>query len=70
MNIFNCFFLFQTKKFIASIYANIMLNKFPLLKMYHSCFFACVKAALFVVPLIVFGKWKAFAGLQIRRKKI
>ena len=40
------------------------------LKMYHGCFLTRIKTARFVVFLIVFGKWKVPAGLQIHPKKI
>ena len=38
-----------------------MLKKISPLKK----FFTLLKTAQFVVPLIVLGKWKVFAGLQI-----
>ena len=35
------------------------------LKKFHGCFLIHIKTALFVVPLIVLGKWKISAVLQI-----
>ena len=40
------------------------------LKKFHNCFLTHIKRARFVVPLIVLGKWKVSAGLQIHPKKI
>ena len=40
------------------------------LKTFHGCYLTHIKIARFVVPLIVLGKWKVFAELQIHAKKI
>ena len=48
-----------------------MFKKCSHLKMFHSCFSTCIKAARFVVPLIVLRKvmvFKIFAGLQVHLK--
>ena len=44
--------------------------KNSLSKKFHGCFLTHIRTARFVVPLIVFGNWKFFAGLQIHPKKI
>ena len=45
------------------------LNISPL-KKFHDCFLTHIKTARFVVSLIVLGKWKVTAGLQIHPRKI
>ena len=39
-------------------------------KKYHGCFLTRIKTTRFAVPIILFGKWKVSARLQIHPKKI
>ena len=41
-----------------------------MIQKFHDCFLTHLKAAQFVVPLIIHGKRKVLAGLQIHPKKI
>ena len=47
-----------------------MLKKFSRLKGFTAFFLTHLKSVQFVKALIVLGKWKVFAGLQIHPKTI
>ena len=59
----------NTKKFNCFHVLNIFKNV-PHLKEFHGCFLTHMKAAQFVLSLIVFVKLKVFDRLKIHRRKI